>query len=636
MSLPSLDTRPLDGLRALLNLWILAFHAIFMLMYFLTQEESERLFSNLWISQHGYLAVDGFFALTGYLLGLQLLRASASNSPFSLRKYYFGRFMRIMPAYIIVGMLHCAVISRDGWYRLGLVRLLPARTVFDMFFPGAEFNDNGCSTTPLNVFHLNMFAPFNGCFVHAWSVAVQYHAYLWLPLCWRVFALHRGKNLAWFVAVIEIITAVIRLVGQWHHSMFTAGTILGGALELFWYSNSLLRMHTIVLGMGLAYLSQRTAWPDWIRSLPSTRHALLHASMWALPVLFMTVTVCWKDWFGDYRYTRSLAHSVFIVAFAVGTPLCGGIFCWMIFSAVHKLGPFAATANTAELEAPLEMAAATEPPAHHASSSATTESNVTHVDHVKAHNLRSRKSAQPLVGQKLSDTEVAPASAQVTEDRIAPPLHTKSKAETVHHAGMGLSHALSNNVLRILADLSYMAYLIHPLVYNQLFGSPWLLYPPSAADAAPWSYVTGAAKVEQSNATFVPSGVAAGVLQAWFQMREVLFPHGTALTTSGALLYSLVAIVATYAASAVVAYGMERPLVSFLKRVGGALLPSCVWWYSVAVMVVGPLVHVCATVAVLLLVRPELEASLLLNYAPGDTGTQDAGLPHTDAVLPAA
>ncbi len=31
-----MDTRPLDGLRALLNLWIIAFHAALLVMYFVT------------------------------------------------------------------------------------------------------------------------------------------------------------------------------------------------------------------------------------------------------------------------------------------------------------------------------------------------------------------------------------------------------------------------------------------------------------------------------------------------------------------------------------------------------------------------------------------------------------------------
>lgn len=37
------------------------------------------------IVKHGYLAVDGFFVLTGYLLGLSLLNHSESK-PFNLRQ----------------------------------------------------------------------------------------------------------------------------------------------------------------------------------------------------------------------------------------------------------------------------------------------------------------------------------------------------------------------------------------------------------------------------------------------------------------------------------------------------------------------------------------------------------------------
>jgi peptidoglycan/LPS O-acetylase OafA/YrhL len=91
-------TAPLDGMRALLNMWIMWFHSLFMMMTFMTEAEAKALYGTGFLSV-GYLAVDGFFLLTGFLLVVPLLRRpqpAGVGLADTLRGYYHQRFLRIM------------------------------------------------------------------------------------------------------------------------------------------------------------------------------------------------------------------------------------------------------------------------------------------------------------------------------------------------------------------------------------------------------------------------------------------------------------------------------------------------------------------------------------------------------------
>jgi peptidoglycan/LPS O-acetylase OafA/YrhL len=554
------ETKPLDGIRVLLNWWILVFHAVFFLMYFVTEEEAQTLFARLSFAEHGYLAVDGFFILTGYLMGLQLLKTSPRTSDgnsrceFNLATYYHSRFLRIMPAYFLLYVLHCLVINRAGSYRSGLVRLESVSAIFDKFFPGAEMVDNGCANTPSNIFHLNMFMPFNGCFMHAWSVGVQYHAYLWLPALWKWLHLYRPSNLLSFTLTVELGTALIRFLGQIHHSTFVKGSMLGSALELFWYSNTLLRVHTIVVGLGLAYLSTRTSLPVWLKS--GTAWAkLAHFSFFILVAAFISCTIGWKEWFGDYRYVRSAWNSFYVVFLAVGGVVSAVLFSYLVLCAVHRIGVFS--------------------------------------DHI---GLSPSRDMEGLHGRSL--------------------------------LGAGLSRLLASSRWDLLADLSYVAYLVHPLVYNIMFASPWLLYPPSNADQAPWSLVMGAASVVKSNATFVPPSQFAAPLQAWFSARDTVMPHGQSLSLSGSIVLSFTVMCMTYLFSFLVVVLMERPCIRLLQsNYLDATVRKFTWWYSVVVMAAGLIVHVVGTVVVGMQVQPELETWLVNAFVPPNvTGSMDSPL----------
>jgi len=114
----------------------------------------------------GWIGVDLFFVLSGYLIGSQLLRPYAEGEQPSFTVFYMRRALRVLPAYLVVVLLYFTV---PVWAeRPGLPPLWKFLT----------FTQN---------FGLDPFAA--GTFSHAWSLCVEEHFYLVLPVI--VFLLMR-------------------------------------------------------------------------------------------------------------------------------------------------------------------------------------------------------------------------------------------------------------------------------------------------------------------------------------------------------------------------------------------------------------------------------------------------------------
>src|SRR5213594_4800732 len=118
------------------------------------------------IDRFGWIGVDLFFVLSGYLIGGQLLAPLAREKSIKLGRFFARRVLRIMPAYFVI---------------LAVYFLLPSwREYPDMAQPVWKF-----------LFSVQNIALHGGtAFSHAWSLAVEDQFYLALPLililisCW--------------------------------------------------------------------------------------------------------------------------------------------------------------------------------------------------------------------------------------------------------------------------------------------------------------------------------------------------------------------------------------------------------------------------------------------------------------------
>src|SRR3989344_8628341 len=91
----------LDGLRFLAFLLVFLHHTTFYINPALAQN-----FLLIFFNKHGWIGVDIFFVLTGFLITLLMLDERDKNGHFSIKNFLIRRALRIWPLYylsILVG-----------------------------------------------------------------------------------------------------------------------------------------------------------------------------------------------------------------------------------------------------------------------------------------------------------------------------------------------------------------------------------------------------------------------------------------------------------------------------------------------------------------------------------------------------
>ena len=155
------DYRPeIDGLRAVAVLLVILYHA--------------RLYINgvVWF-KGGYLGVDIFFVISGYLVTKIILREYVDQGLFSLLNFYERRIRRILPALLTVILL----LIPFAW-----IMLLPTQL--------EEFSGSIISSLFLysNFFFLGITRSYGAesslvkPLLHTWSLSIEEQFYLLLPI----------------------------------------------------------------------------------------------------------------------------------------------------------------------------------------------------------------------------------------------------------------------------------------------------------------------------------------------------------------------------------------------------------------------------------------------------------------------
>ncbi len=180
MRLPGLDL-----LRAIAVVWTMLFHSF--LVGGLGDDWS-------WLSRYGWMGVDLFFVLSGFLIGSQVLKPLSNGDRFSFRDFYMRRAFRILPSFFAV---------------LALYLLWPGFREAPGMEPWWKFAG----------FFMNVSIDYtnNASFSHAWSLCVEEHFYLLFPLL--ALAMLRRPSMKVFVAVCALIVAlgIALRTGTWLH-----------------------------------------------------------------------------------------------------------------------------------------------------------------------------------------------------------------------------------------------------------------------------------------------------------------------------------------------------------------------------------------------------------------------------------
>jgi peptidoglycan/LPS O-acetylase OafA/YrhL len=268
----------LDLLRAIAIVWVMLFHS--------------------WIvgglggpfqhvADYGWMGVDLFFVLSGYLIGFQLLKPLSGGEPLRFGHFYLRRAFRILPAFL-------TVLAVYAW--------LPSWREAPGMQPSWQFL----------TFTVNLLIdyPHNQAFSHAWSLCVEEHFYLVFP--WLAWLLTRRPSLRRALAAgAGIVVAGMLVRGYaWLHGMDFIGSI---------YYPTWSRLDGLLAGVVLAALQiyHPAGWAAWQAK----------ANRFALAGLGVTGAAIWV-----FRHRVSFAADV------LGYPLLSAGLALLVLAAASPHG----------------------------------------------------------------------------------------------------------------------------------------------------------------------------------------------------------------------------------------------------------------------------------------------------------
>lgn len=251
------DIPALDGLRGIAVIWVVAFH-------FVVLREGDTWVDALHamppldaLVRNGYLGVDLFFLLSGFLLALPwIAHAKAGLPPPSVAAFYARRARRIVPAYyvqlVLLFLVAMPLLHGRFYWRSDLYVYFWNGVAHGLFLQG---------TTPLTSGSMGI----NGAL---WTLPIEVQFYLLLPIAIPLFIHAPRRALAAAVAISlgwqwaaahdlgPLVALELRLGEHWRWSESTVREMLAAQLPAF------LGHFALGIVLGRAWLARRSASPS--------------------------------------------------------------------------------------------------------------------------------------------------------------------------------------------------------------------------------------------------------------------------------------------------------------------------------------------------------------------------------------
>ena len=210
----------LDTLRAAAIILVLMYHYV----VFVGQEPIFGIFSNV-----GWVGVDLFFVLSGYLIGHQIFSSIVSQGRFSLKNFYYRRLLRTLPNYLFI---------------LSIYFLIPGfreRELLPPLWKFLTFTQN--------------FNPIAGtAFSHAWSLCIEEQFYLIFPALTLLIVATKSFRTGWALIGGLLIAGIILRGALWiYYAPNTEDYFIHAYYSTIYYS-SFCRLDELILGVSIALL----------------------------------------------------------------------------------------------------------------------------------------------------------------------------------------------------------------------------------------------------------------------------------------------------------------------------------------------------------------------------------------------
>ena len=309
------DFRPdIQGMRAIAVLLVLIFHV----------------FPNT--LPGGYVGVDVFFVISGFLITGILLRSAESQGGVSYLKFYERRARRLLPAaslaLVASGVAAFFLLPETRWGNTGW-EIIASAAYFENFFLYFKSLDYLAAD----------YAP--SPFQHYWSLSIEEQFYIFWPIIIGLIAWlahRRGRKATVTLGLAFGVVFAVSLAISIYSTPRDGGTYfltqarawelaLGGLtalirphLTLSAALSSLVRWLALIgiLAAGLLYTTQ-TAFPGYTALLPTVSSALLlltaHSQRWWDPSVILSLPP--MRYVGDISYSLYLWHWPVVVFAAV-------------------------------------------------------------------------------------------------------------------------------------------------------------------------------------------------------------------------------------------------------------------------------------------------------------------------------
>ena len=270
----------LDLLRAVAILWVMPFHSYI-----------AGYMGGGVLRWSGWMGVDLFFALSGFLIGSQVFHALVSRGGVDFVDFYLRRGFRTLPAYCVVLAIYVAWPSMRE--QTGMMPLWQFLT-----------------------YTLNLFIdPGRASFSHAWSLCVEEQFYLLFPLLALVLVRTGRRWRGAIVIAALVIGGILLRAWLWMHLVKPVQASSSDAYLRFLYYPTYARLDDLLGGVALAAARcYRTRGWAWIE-----RHANA-----ASIVGVLLIGLCMWGFAGQQRF--GLAANVFgypVLALAMAALVAG-------------------------------------------------------------------------------------------------------------------------------------------------------------------------------------------------------------------------------------------------------------------------------------------------------------------------